>query len=244
MFLRCILIVLFYSFSINATAEESVWEKAKLSYGKASAAVSNYGTAVSSAYERTFGGRVDQGFSYVHGAIAGVSGDADGVKTSSNYREALVRMREEEGRKAGVAIEAANKAAKEAAQQATAAASLAGKKTVDASQQAALIAEINKGHSLTTDINGLIFKYNNINQTLSAIEQQLDKSMLNAYIQQKTARLLSSDNMCKATASCIENKGKNKAKFSFEDMKDIFPSSTSTRSAAGTKAVDPAATKK
>lgn len=235
MFLKAILLFSFVGTFAHA-ADDGVMAQARAAVDKASAAISNYQKAAGSYYDRWFAGRMDAGFSRIDAAVAGMTGNKDDFETATNYRAQLAKTREEDGKKAKAALEAANAAVSQAVDSTGNAISKATTNTVDAAQYGNLIRQINDGSKLTWDVNKLWGRYADVNETMRVVEQQLDKSVLNAYIQQKAARLLSSDNLCTAAKSCNDNKGKNKATFSMADMKDIFPnSSAEIRKANGTK---------
>lgn len=225
MFLKAILLFSFVGTFAHA-ADDGVMAQARAAVDKASAAISNYQKAAGSYYDRWFAGRMDAGFSRIDAAVAGMTGNKDDFETATNYRAQLAKTREEDGKKAKAALEAANAAVSQAVDSTGNAISKATTNTVDAAQYGNLIRQINDGSKLTWDVNKLWGRYADVNETMRVVEQQLDKSVLNAYIQQKAARLLSSDNLCTAAKSCNDNKGKNKATFSMADMKDIFPNSS------------------
>jgi hypothetical protein len=238
MLTRAFLIVTFFAMTSQAADDSAgVVATARVAVDKAGTAIANYGSSVSSYYERVFGGRLEAGFTRVDAAISGLTGSREDFERATKYREGIWKMRQEEGEKARKALEAANTAAGDAARATGSAVAQAATKTMDAAQTANLIRQLSNGNTLTWDMNKLWGQYNNINETVRVIEKELDNSVLNAYLQQKVARVLSSDNLCTAAKSCAANNGKNKATFNMEDMKDIFPhADKDLRKASGTKA--------
>lgn len=88
---------------------------------------------------------------------------------------------------------------------------------------------------LNRNFNSLNSHFDDIRNAMVYMERSMDRSVMGAYMQEKTARLLSSNNLCKAAASCDKN-GVNNAKFSFKDIQDIFPqNNTSSQNFQGTK---------
>lgn len=91
-------------------------------------------------------------------------------------------------------------------------------------------------------LGGLNYNFNRLNDTfkdlnnaMTYLERSMDRSVMAGYLQQKMARMLSSNNLCKAAASCDKN-GNNNAKFNFNDLQDIFPNNnTSSKGMKGTK---------
>ncbi len=235
-FLRlAVLIILSTSFA-NAQESSGVMDSARSALDKASGAVANLNTVAESFYQRTFGGRIDAGLSRLSAASGGLTGDTVQMETASNRVKELAAIRAKEGVKAAEAMEAASNAVSEAGRSASNAYSIGKQQTVDATKQAAIAAQLNLATSLNFDFSRLVWKSTNVNDTIKAIEQKLDQSVMNAYLQQKMARLLSSDNLCTAAKSCTDNKGKNKATFNMNDLKDIFPNSgPEIRGAKGTK---------
>lgn len=236
MFLRALILISFIFSFAQAQDSNGAIAQARMAIDKASAAVSNYGKAAGSYVDRLFAGRLDSGFSRIDAAASAFVGNKDDYQTAITYREQIAKTRAEDAKKAKDALDTANTAVSEASRAAGNAISTAATKTMDAAQYANLVRQVNDASTLTWDVNKLFFRYSDINETMRAIEQQLDRSVMNAYMQQKLARLLSSDNMCTAVKSCNDNKGKNKAKISMADMKDIFPNSSSEiQKANGTK---------
>ncbi len=76
--------------------------------------------------------------------------------------------------------------------------------------------------ALQSNFTTLSNRYNNVNDAMIALERNLDRSVMATYMHEKMRKMMSSDVMCKAAASCQKN-GKNTASISTADMKSIFP---------------------
>ncbi len=88
---------------------------------------------------------------------------------------------------------------------------------------------------LQHNFNRLDDGFKDLNNAMNYLERSMDRSVMAGYLQQKVARLLSSNSLCKAAASC-DAKGNNKAKFNFNDLQDIFPNNdTISKGMKGTK---------
>lgn len=99
-------------------------------------------------------------------------------------------------------------------------------------------------NGLIQDYNKLAESYANVREAANIVERRLDKTVLGAYMQEKFARLLSSDTMCKAVSSC-DKSGKNKSNLSPSDLKEIFPQQGNSKAGTdktGVKATSSAGT--
>ncbi len=95
-----------------------------------------------------------------------------------------------------------------------------------------------KSVGLTASFASLSNRYSSVNDAMTVLERNMDRSILAAYMQEKMRKLLSSDVMCKAAASC--KSGKNSAAITASDLKSVFPVSVEA-SAATTAPMTPQA---
>ncbi len=102
----------------------------------------------------------------------------------------------------------------------------------------ALLAWMANFGGLTTEMNSLNAKFNDINEAKTLLDRKLDKSILGAYMQDKMVKLLNSDAFCKAASSPSCQKGKNTSLFKSSDLNSIFPNNSSSSSSSTTAPVD------
>ena len=89
--------------------------------------------------------------------------------------------------------------------------------------------------SFGSDFDKISMQKADINEIMRRVEVAYDKSIAGAYMEQKMAKLLSSQAFCDAKNECSKPKDQ-RTKFSFTDLKEVFPNNTSkSKDASGTK---------
>lgn len=219
-----LILSLFISAQVQAqSAKPKIEEAANEAVAQAGNAVDSYATAVGNFFKKHYEGYFSDPANRLLGAYGGATGDSKVVEAATKAREEAKQIRISAGAKAANALTQAG-AALEKTLSAAGATVVAAKDTVvGKTETAAILAQVYSGAFLTMKLSRLYNKNNDINESMRVVEGALDKTILAGYLQEKMAKLLNSDNLCKAANSCAANKGTNKAGLKSADLKDIFP---------------------
>ncbi len=252
-------VLFFFNFAIAqmTSAEQNTLKQQEIAQAKANklnaeaaAAVSSYGTGISnwgskvaaglgSTYTSAKNGVMNFGTKVFSSSEDLMNPDSDAQKKIIDRTQEANRAklqvedkREKASESTTSALEAAGSVLTAAKTSITTNTSAAFNSAMSSASDTALAAYI-KSVGLTASFSSLSNRYNSINDAMIALERNLDRSVMAAYMQEKIRKMMSSDVLCKAAASCQKN-GKNTAAISTADMKSIFPLSTTEASKAAT----------